>query len=115
MKVFLSALFGLVLSASAAMAQLAGFDPTGGIQLTASNVSSRVIVPATGTPTLVMVTNRGSSTAFVALGDNTIVATVATGVMVLPNDHVLLKLGTSTNLAAITASDRAVLQINAGK
>lgn len=93
---------------------LPAITPTGAASLEASITSSRVAIPATGTPTQVVVTNFGPSAAFVALGDTTVVATVAAGFAILPNDKAVLTLGTNTNLAAITTHDTAALHINAG-
>lgn len=94
---------------------LPAITPTGAASLEASNVSSHVTIPTTGTPTQVVVTNFGPSAAFVALGDNTVVATVAGGFAILPNSVVVLGIAAGvTDLAAITTHDTAALHINAG-
>lgn len=93
---------------------LPDITPTGAVGLEATTTSSNVVIPTTGTPTQVVVTNFGPSSAFVVLGAAGVAAAVATGFAILPNDKVVLHLGTNTNLAAITTHDTAALHINAG-
>lgn len=93
---------------------LPDITPTGAVGLLATNSSSRVTIPSAGTPTQIVIFNFGPSAAFVALGDNTVVATVAGGFAVMPFGTAVLHLGTNTNLAAITTHDTAALHINAG-
>jgi hypothetical protein len=91
--------------------------PTGVAALSAGSASSRVLIPATGTPTAIMITNLGPNDAFVLLGSVSVVATVATGTAVRAGaDPVLLSIGANTYLAAITQSAalNAALNITAG-
>lgn len=94
---------------------LSGFGPTGEAGLTASLMSSRVLIPTAGTPMLAMVTNLSTNTvAFVLLGDNTVIATVATGFPILPQTSMLLTIGAATSIAAICSAFNAPLRISAG-
>lgn len=96
---------------------LAGFSPSGIASLTAIATSQNVALPGTpsGPPTAV-VTNLGPSPAFVALGTtNAVVATLSTGVAILPGTSLALTLGANTYLAAITSqSSPAILNIAVG-
>lgn len=94
---------------------LAAFTPTGQAALVANGTSSNVAVPLTGTPTQVLLTNLGLIPVFVVLGtSNAVVATVATGMPILPGTSLPLALGTNTYLAAITTGDPVSLRISAG-
>lgn len=77
---------------------IASFAPTApSITIAATGTSARTVLPTTGTPTIALVSNLGSSTAFVALGDNTVVA--ANGIPVMPHSQLALTIGTATNIA----------------
>lgn len=89
------------------------FTPTGKARMSAGATSSNVQLPQTGSPGIMRVTNLGPNPAFVVLGsDNTVVATVATGVTILPNSSEYLI--ASTWLAAITTGGNAALNIDMG-
>ena len=90
-----------------------GFTPTAHARLAASTTSSNVAVA--GTPGLALVSNLGPSPLFVVLGTSSaVVATVATGVTILPNQQLFLGVGSNTYIAAITANNWAVVTIDFG-
>jgi len=91
---------------------LPDFVFTGEAVLSASGTSATVTVPATGTPTQVIVTNLGPAVAFIGYGAS---VTVATGHPVLPNVPVVMNLNSNTAIAAITTGDPASLRITAAK
>ena len=94
---------------------LPAISPTGQVDLPVSTTSANVLIPATGTPTQVLVTNLGPLVAFVLLGtSNAIVATVDTGTPVLPYSSLVLTLTPNTYIAAITQGNSTVLRITAG-
>jgi hypothetical protein len=100
---------------------LENFAPSAVVGLTALPDSLNVVLPGTGVeggPSTALVTNLGPGTAFVVLGaDASVVASVETGVAVLPDESVPLAIGpTNTHLAAITeqSSTPAVLNIAVG-
>jgi hypothetical protein len=90
------------------------FAPTDAVELQAANVSSSVELPTTGSPTVAIVTNLGQRVVFVALGDDTVEALQYGSMAVLPGSSVALTIGTNTNLAAITLSGVAGLNIAVG-
>jgi hypothetical protein len=90
------------------------FAPTAAVELQATNVSSSVALPTTGSPTVAIVTNLGQRAAFVALGDDTVEALQYGSMAVLPGSPVTLTIGANTNLAAITLSGVAGLNIAVG-
>ena len=76
------------------------FKPSG-TALIAATVASGFI-PLVGGGDEVLVTNIGTTVAFVAFGtDNTVVATVTTGIPVLPGAKVLLSVGPLITTAAV--------------
>lgn len=79
-----------------------------------STASTRATVPTTGTPQFIVVTNLGGETAFIVLGDNTVVATTGTGFPVLPGTQVHITLGAATSVAAITSTGTVLLRISGG-
>lgn len=98
-----------------AFAALPAIAPTGQASLAVGTASANVQVPATGTPTQIMVTNMGPLTAFVVLGtSNAVTATPSTGTPILPYTSVVLTLGSNTWIAGITQGSSTVLVITAG-
>jgi hypothetical protein len=94
---------------------LPAIAPTGQADLPVNTTSANVQIPATGTPTQVLVTNLGPLTAFVVLGtSNAVAATTDTGTPVLPYASLPLTLGSNTWLAGITQGNTTVLRLTAG-
>lgn len=92
---------------------LAAIAVTGGVALQASGTSARVVIPTSGSPTTIVVTNLGGAPAFVALGDDTAVATAAS-YPVLPGSQIVLTKGSATYVAALTLGGVVGLVITAG-
>jgi hypothetical protein len=90
------------------------FTPTARAQLGVSNVSARVLLPTTGTPTIARVTNAGEQDVFVLLGSASVVATVATGLTLLARSSIFFVIGSNTDLAAITQSGGTAVTIDLG-
>jgi hypothetical protein len=97
------------------------FEPMGGIALTASTTSGSEALPsAGGNAEQVLVTNlSGTSDAYIAFGDSTIEATTDR-LVITYRTQVLLSIPTlgaprATYVAAITASDTALLQFEVGR
>jgi hypothetical protein len=91
---------------------LPDFIFTGEAVIAANGTSQSVTVPATGTPTQVIVTNLGPAVAYVGYGAS---VTVANGHPVMPNVPVVMNLNANTAIAAITTGDQAQVRITAGK
>jgi hypothetical protein len=96
------------------------FEPMGGVSLLATTTTGRVALPAAGTAEQVLVTNlSGTIDAHIAFGDSTIEAT--TERQAIPyRTQVLLSIPTAgapraTYVAAIPASDTALLQFEVGR
>lgn len=92
---------------------LAAIAVTGGVALQASGTSARALIPTAGSPTTIVVTNLGEVPAFVALGDETAVATSA-NYPVLPGSQIVLTKGSATYVAALTLGGVVGLVITAG-
>jgi hypothetical protein len=90
------------------------FAPTDAVELQATNVSSSVELPTTGSPTVAIVTNLGQRVVFVAMGDDAVEAVQYEAMAVLPGSPVALTIGVNTNLAAITLSGVVGLNIAVG-
>jgi hypothetical protein len=91
------------------------FTPTGRAQMGATMVTNQVALSTTGSPTTARVTNLGLNAAFVVLGTSAaVVATVATGVTILPGGEFNLALGANTHMAAITQDGGTALNIDLG-
>ncbi len=94
---------------------LPDFVLTGTAVLSANGTSKTVAIPAANAPTQLIVTNLGPGTAFFVLGNSLVVATVATGHAIIPNQPMTINLNAATNLSAITTGDNALLRISAAK
>lgn len=81
--------------------------------LSASNVSSRVVLGATAVTARVC-NSSTTTTAYVALGNSSVTVTTANGIPVFPSSCVNLNVGSNTNLAGITASSTATLVTSLG-
>lgn len=93
---------------------VSSFAPTAATDIIAGPTTANVILPTTGTPTVVCITNLGQLPAFVLLGSSSaVVVTSATGLPVMPNAQIFLTIGANTYLAAI-AAQTTPLQINVG-
>jgi hypothetical protein len=91
---------------------LPDFIFTGEAAVAANGASQTVAVPATGTPTQVILTNLGPAVAFVGYGAS---VTVATGHPLVQNVPVVMNLNANTSLSFITTGDPASVRITAGK
>lgn len=91
---------------------LPDFVFTGEAVIAANGTSQVVAVPATGTPTQVILTNLGPAVAYVGYGAS---VTVATGHPLVQNVPVTLNLNANTSLSFITTGDPAAVRISAGK
>jgi hypothetical protein len=89
----------------------ASFNATGTASLSVSNASSNVALASTDT-TLVL-TNTGATNAFFKLGDSTVTATTS-DTPILAGRTVVLNIGSSTYIAAITASSTTTLKGTTG-
>jgi hypothetical protein len=99
---------------------VAAFNWNGQAGLNAGTSSTNVQLPATpgGQPpnTTVIVTNTGTTPAFIKLGaDNTVAVTTANGFCCPPNVPVALALNGAAYLAGITGSGTAQLAISVGR
>lgn len=64
--------------------------------------SSRIVLPGTpGSDTSVRVCNAGPCHIAVKLGDNTVVVTQSTGLLILAGQSVYLTIGAATNIAGV--------------
>lgn len=85
-------------------------EPVSTVALAASDVTGNVeLVGAAGPSRSVRVVNKGTSDAFIAFGDATVVATetttLAAGSMLIPaNQTEIFQIGSATHMAAITAA-----------
>lgn len=91
---------------------LPDFIFTGEAAVAANGTSATVVVPATGTPTQVILTNLGPAVAYVGYGAS---VTVAAGHPLVQNVPVVMNLNLNTNLSFITTGDPASIRITAGK
>jgi hypothetical protein len=91
---------------------LPDFIFTGETVIAANGTSQTVTVPATGTPTQVILTNLGPAVAYVGYGAS---VTVAAGHPLVPNVPVTMNLNAQTAIAAITTGDNAQVRITAAK
>jgi hypothetical protein len=91
---------------------LPDFIFTGETVISASGTSATVTVPATGTPTQVILTNLGPGVAYVGYGAS---VTVANGHPLVPNVPAVMNLNANTAIAAITTGDPAQVRITAAK
>jgi hypothetical protein len=77
--------------------------------------SSQVALPTTGTPTIALLTNLGIQPVFVALGTSSAVVAVAGAcAVVLRGRSLALTIGTNTNIAAVTLTGVAGLNVAVG-
>ena len=99
--------------AGAQCVMLQAFTPIATAPLPVSVVSNAVAFPSLG-PTLgLMVVNQGPSTAYLATGSASIVATIY-GTPIAPGQSLYLPEGANTTIAAVTASGVASLALTSG-
>jgi hypothetical protein len=91
---------------------LPDFIFTGETVIAANGTSQSVTVPATGTPTQVILTNLGPAVAYVGYGAS---VTVANGHPLVQNVPVVMNLNANTAISAITTGDPAQVRITAAK
>lgn len=96
-----------------ATTQIPSFAQTGGLFLTVTPVSSRAVLPTAGTPTIALVSNTGEHIVFVALGDNTVVAS-NTSLALMPGDQIALTIGATTNIAVATVAGIVGINVAVG-
>jgi len=84
------------------VATLPAFTPDGSVGVPFGQVSSRVALPGSSvsTDSIVVVTNYGSLPVFVALGGNTVAATIASSIVLAGQQRVYAR-GTATYIAGI--------------
>ena len=97
-----------------ATAPIASFAPTAAVEIAVTSTSGRTVIPTTGTPTIALVTNLGPSPVFVALGSSSVTVAIGGGAVILPGAQLALTIGTNTNIAAITLSGVAGLNLAVG-
>ena len=97
-----------------ATAPIASFAPTAAVEIAVTSTSGRTVIPTTGTPTIALVTNLGPSPVFVALGSSSVTVAIGGGVVILPGAQLALTIGANTNIAAITLSGVAGLNLAVG-
>ncbi len=101
----------LAQTSGAFSATLNGFQPTPAYsQLSASNVSSSVLLPF---GTTVIVYNNGPNAAYVTLGNSTVTATTE-GALIQPSNWMAFAAGANAYLAGITSSGTTTLTISGG-
>lgn len=85
-----------------AVSTLPAFTPDGSVGAAFGQTSSRVLLPGASVSTdgLVVITNYGSLPVFVAFGDVTVVATIASSVVLAGQQRVYAR-GTTTYVAGI--------------
>ncbi len=76
----------------------------GAFALSVTSTSSKEILPTSGTPTALVLTNSGRAPIWVALGSTSVVAT-QTSLIILPGKTVFLAIGANTYIAAIGVGD----------
>jgi hypothetical protein len=89
------------------------YVPSGITSLDATTVSASVAFPSTGSTLNLLVINAGPSTVFVATGNSSVVASLAS-IPILAGGAVVLPQSYNTTIAAITASGTAALSIQSG-
>lgn len=72
---------------------------TASAQVTAKATSQNVLIPTTGTPTVIRITNLGADPVVVLQGGNSVVVTAATGLVISPYDGAVYLAITGTYLA----------------
>jgi hypothetical protein len=100
---------------------LASLNPTASLTLPAGKASTAIAIPTTGSPTTMVITNicapgsdRGN-VAFVQMGiTNLVQASDLTSYSVLPNQSVVLTIGSNTYIAAVTQFGETQLNITVG-
>lgn len=93
---------------------LASMNPTANAVLLASPVSSNVLIPTTGTPTMALIQNLGSVLVWFAVGIGSGVTATTLNTPLQPGGQFALTIGTNTFLAAIAASGNAQIAITVG-
>lgn len=93
---------------------LASFAPTASIPFQATQASGNVLLPTTGTPTIVVVTNLGQQAVFVALGGSTVSVIPNGGLAIMPGDNAALTIGANTYLAVVSLNGLVGLNITVG-
>lgn len=99
-----------------AITPLSAFTQTATAFFSAGPTTSNVVIPTTGSPTMMLVTNTSEAVVYVVFGtSNAVVATQATGLAIEPHaTTVPLVIGSNTYMAAITNFAMAGLNIAVG-
>jgi len=94
---------------------VASFGPTATTFLTAlPTVSTAIILPTTGTPTIAYVTNTDDFWIYVSLGNSSVSASETTSMPIPPRGQLPLTIGTNTYLAAISLDKPVGVNITVG-
>jgi hypothetical protein len=90
-------------------------EPASTVNLAVTNATGRVQLAGTrGASKAIRVVNKGSADVFIEFGDSTVVAAVATGMIVPANQTEVFDVGLATHMAAITAASTATLYATSG-
>jgi len=94
---------------------VASFAPTSAFNMPVTQQSSNQAWSATGTPTILFVSNVGDQTVYVALGASTVKVDPAAATAILPRTPPFpLTIGTNTNIAAVCPGGASALNVTAG-
>lgn len=91
----------------------AGFSPVASTSASVSTASANEALPGASF-TKVHVTNIGNANLFVALGDNTVSASIGTSLVIVPNSSIVLAVGTATYIAFIADNSFDGIYITTG-
>lgn len=94
--------------------QVGTFLPSGIASIVASSVSSNVAFPSAGSSLLAVISNQGPVQVNVQSGNSSITVTPTTGTPLAPGHSVCVAQGLSTNLAVVTGSQAAVIEVQSG-
>ena len=87
---------------------------SGAFNLSVGTTTGRQILPTTGSPTILALTNLSignGSLIYATLGDVTSVASVGQSLVIVPGQTVYVAIGTNTYIAAIATSAPATLNV----
>jgi hypothetical protein len=99
-----------------ATATVPSFAPTASVEMTATQQSSNIALPTTGTPTIAIVQNLGEKWVYVALGtSNSVQVSPRAGIPIPPHGPAVpLTIGTNTYLAAVSLANVSAINITVG-
>lgn len=89
--------------------------PTSAFNMLVGQQTANQAWSATGTPTIMLVSNIGDQTVYVALGSSTVKADPAASTAILPRTPpVSLTLGANTNIAAVCPAGASAINVTVG-